>query len=198
MSPVTVEVFFFFFPDVSPDNPKGADCVCWSATSPESGGAGPVEPAGPPLTFVLAGFGALARALKRVFTVGAVGSRGLAGWSAFEAVSWFEGDTAPASSVAELVFAAGRVSARRLPEADLLFLAGLLGVCLFLLASLLLAAGGCRLSGRRSRWRCGCVAGRAWFAARRQTWPGSSRTGFVTEGVGAPRGTASSPLWLFS
>ena len=41
LSPVAVDVFFFFFPEVSPDNPNGADCVCWSATSPASGGDRP-------------------------------------------------------------------------------------------------------------------------------------------------------------
>ncbi len=44
---VAVDAFFFFFVEVSPDNPKGADCVCWSATSAAFGGAGPVEPACP-------------------------------------------------------------------------------------------------------------------------------------------------------
>ena len=104
-SPVAVDVFFFFF-EVPPDNPRGADCVCWSATSAALGGAGPAAPAAPPLAGGFGIFGARARALKRVFCAGAVGSSGLAGCSVFEAVS----GSAPAFSVAEFTLAEGSVS----------------------------------------------------------------------------------------
>src|ERR1700728_4240396 len=70
-----VDVFFFFFVEESTD-PRGADCVCWSATSAALGGAGPVAPASPPLACGFGVFGARARALKRVLCVGAVGSSG--------------------------------------------------------------------------------------------------------------------------
>src|SRR5208337_174375 len=99
-----VSAAFFFFLVVAFGS-KGADCVCRSATSEASGGAGANASPGAPLAF---GFlGSRARALNRVFVVGAAGSSGFAGCSALEAMEAVSGGSAPAFSVDEFVDAFG-------------------------------------------------------------------------------------------
>ena len=103
LSPVAVAVFFFFFPEVSPCNPKRSRLRLLVGYLSRIRRQGPCRTGLSAVAlFVFAVLGCRARSLKRVFTVGAVGSSGLAGWSAFEAVSGFEGGSAPASSVASL------------------------------------------------------------------------------------------------
>ena len=124
------EAFFFFLGAAVPFCSKGADCVCRSATSAASGGAGVIASPGVPR--VLAPLGRARASLNRVFLVGAVGSSGFAGCSVGgsrlrQRTGVFRG---------RIRRCRGQRFARRLAVTNLLFLAGLFRALFALLALL--------------------------------------------------------------